>query len=310
MAHAAVVPVQVVVGDAAVPVGSGRAAGDVVHGLEHEGNRARGQQRRLEVIAGEPHAAVPEIVEIDRQRLAVRREHDPLEPGAQGLAARCIAEHRPQVAQRRAHPTLASQHMPAARGDDMQPIARMPDDRLDVPVEEGIQLARELPAHQLGAGQLAPRLGLVALVDVVVREALEEGCSALHRAGGHAPGADRGADEMHGVAALRHPAAEELPVEMAEDESLGAAGRAGHHADVLRLQAAIADVPQGPGAGVDLECSHALGPHGRGAVILPWRSRRKRCGGPNCPRAGWRSRRGWHAPPPTCRRCRSPPSRC
>ena len=199
----------------------------------------------------------------------------------------------------------------------MQPIARMPDDRLDVPVEEGIQLAGELAAHQLGAGHLAPRLGLVVLVDVVVREALEEAGGALHRARGHAPGADGGADEMHGVAALRHPAAEELPVEMAEDESLGAARGACHHADVLRLQAAIADVPQRPGAGVDLQCSHALGPCHRpmyssaeGAVIPPWRSRRTRCEGPNCPRAGWRSRRGSHAPPPTCRRCRLRQSRC
>jgi hypothetical protein len=80
------------------------------------------------------------------------------------------------------------------------------------------------------------------LRDVVALQ-LFEGLQRLAQAGrGHAPGANGGAHQVHGVVRAGQPLAEQEAVQPAEDQPLGAARGGGHHADVGRGQSMVLDV--------------------------------------------------------------------
>jgi hypothetical protein len=199
-----------------------------------------------------------QVVQLQRQRFSGRREHHPLQPCAQGLAAGRIAEHRAQVAERCAPAPFPGQQVPAARRDDVQPVARVRHHLLDLPIEEGAQFGGETPAHLLGARRAPPRFDLVAFADVVARQPFESARRVGQGTGGHAPAADRCADQVHRVLARRQPGSEHLAVEVVEDQALRPAGGAGDGTDVVRAQPAFADVLERARPGIDLECLHAL----------------------------------------------------
>ena len=107
--HGRVVQVQVVVGDAAVPVGAGRRAGNVVHGLQRERDRAAGLQGRVEVGRVQRHLAGAVVVRAKRQRLARVENTTRSSQAPMALRLHRIGEEGPQVTQRRAQAVLAPQ---------------------------------------------------------------------------------------------------------------------------------------------------------------------------------------------------------
>jgi len=94
------------------------------------------------------------------------------------------------------------------------------------------------------------------LRDVVALQPLERAHRLAQAGGGHAPGADRGADQVDRVVGRRQPLAEQEAIERPEDQALRAAGGGRHHADVARRQALAFDVPARRGPGVDAERAH------------------------------------------------------
>jgi len=74
------VQVQVVVSDAAIPIGTGLGAWDVVHRLQHKGNGTAGLHRGHEVVLGQPVLAGTKVLRAKRQR-PLAGKHHPLQPG-------------------------------------------------------------------------------------------------------------------------------------------------------------------------------------------------------------------------------------
>ena len=117
----------------------------------------------------------------------------------------------------------------------------------------------EAPAHALGARALLAGQHVVLLRHVRLGHHVEGvGHAAVGQRGSrHAPGADAGAHEVHGVAAACQPVAEDVAVQAVEDQPLGAAGRRRDEPDVLRAQAAFGQARPGGRAGEDVEGGRA-----------------------------------------------------
>jgi len=75
--------VQVVVGDAAIPVGAARRAGQVVLGLQPEGDGAARQQGAAQVGVGQMHLAAAEVIQLQRQAVARVGKDDALQEAPQ-----------------------------------------------------------------------------------------------------------------------------------------------------------------------------------------------------------------------------------
>jgi hypothetical protein len=140
----------------------------------------------------------------------------------------------------------------------VQAVARVVQHLADAPAVEGLQAFAKALADEVGRGALLAGQQLVVLVDVVVLQPVEGGHGVGQAGGGHAPGADGAAHQVHRLAAAGQPVAEQKAVQRAEDQALGAAGRAGDDADVLRAQAVLLDVAPGGGAGMDAQGFHGL----------------------------------------------------
>ncbi len=253
--HGRVVQVQVVVGDAAVPVGAGRRAGDVVHGVEPERDRAAREDADREVVGGERRAPGAEVMQRERQRLAAVGEHHAFEPRGHRAPAQQIGREGGRVAERRTQPSLASQQMAAAAREHMQTQTRVRQHFMLAAAETLGELRAEHRAD-VRRGRRASRQVVVLLVDVVVRH-LREGRDRIRQARRrHPPRADRRAEQMHAAGSLRQPPAEDELVERHQRQPLRAAGRGRDHAHVVRRQAPLAQQRQRPCAGVDRKGAH------------------------------------------------------
>jgi len=117
----------VIVGDATIPVSAERGTGNVVHGIEPEGNRATRQQRQLQVLGRQRDGPGPIVAHVQRQRIARIGEDHPLQPGAHRLPADRVRRECAQVADRRAQArqraALAPQQAAAATGEHVQATA-------------------------------------------------------------------------------------------------------------------------------------------------------------------------------------------
>ena len=157
----------------------------------------------------------------------------------------------------------------------MQTIARMAQRLVDATAVKGLQALSKSPADLLGAHTLLARQRFVVLVDVVVLQALKRRHRVVQASGGHAPGTNRRAHQVHGLRALRQPVPKNEAVQRPEDQTLGATGCARNDADVLRAQAVFADMGQGFGACVDMEGLHGVECRGsescQGRVHVPRR---------------------------------------
>ena len=89
--HCGVMPVEVVIHQATVPVRSGHRTRNVAHGLEHEGNRSRCQHDRNEVADIELHPPGRQITQGYRQTLTGAGKHRPLQKQTHSLARHSIA---------------------------------------------------------------------------------------------------------------------------------------------------------------------------------------------------------------------------
>ncbi len=126
----------------------------------------------------------------------------------------------------------------------MQVVAWVAQHLVDAPAVKGLQVVAELAAHLLGAGAFGARRQFIVLGDVVALQPLKHGHWVGQRGGGHAPSANRGANQVHRLGALRQPLAKNEAIQRAEDETLGPTGRARNSADVFGPQAVGADVRQ------------------------------------------------------------------
>ena len=84
----------------------------------------------------------------------------------------------------------------------MQAVPRMRQKLLDTPAIEQLQIVSELLTHQRCWYALLSRRQLVVLRDVVALQALQGGHRIVQTGGGHAPGTNRCANQMHGLRTL------------------------------------------------------------------------------------------------------------
>ena len=254
--HRRVVEVQLVVGDATVPIGTTRRAGNVVHRRQQERDRTTRQQAALQVGRRQCNAAAAKVAQRDRQWIARVGKHHPLEPAAHRAAAQGIGRKRAQVSELGAQPTFAPQHMPAAAGEDVQAVARVVQ-QLVVAAPEGFgQLGAEQRTHLRRRGRLAACMRVV-LVDVVVGHVRERVLHVVQAGRGHAPRTDRRPQQVHRVRAGGKPLTEQVLVQRVEHQPLRATGRSGNGVHVLRRQAVLTQVLQRARAGMDTQCFHA-----------------------------------------------------
>ena len=148
---------------------------------------------------------------------------------------------------------FAAKDMAAVRGHDVQPKAWVLQHLLHPPAVKRCEALAKLLAHKISAGAFLARPQFVVLANVVALQALKGLHRIVQAGGGHAPGANRGAHQMHGLRGLRQPLPKNKAVQRPEDQPLGAARRTRHHADVLWLQAVLFKVAARAGAGVKAE---------------------------------------------------------
>ena len=252
LVHGGVVQVQVVVGDAAVPVGAGRRAGDVAHRLQPERDGAASQHAGPQVVGRQRHGMGAVVGQRQRQRVSRVMEHHPLKPAAHPAAVDGIAGKGAQVAQRGAQPAFApQQRMVATAGEHMQAQPGVGQDFLLAALEMLGQLVAEGLAHMAGQRRLAGAV-LVVLGDVVLGQAGQRCVGVVQAGAGHAPRADGGAQQVHRLAGLWQPVSEEVTVERVQGQALGPARGGGNHPHVGRSQALFTQVLAGLRAGPDL----------------------------------------------------------
>ncbi len=138
----------------------------------------------------------------------------------------------------------------------MQPVARVVQHLVDASAEEAPQVGAKARADLVGAVPLLARRQFVVLGDVVALQPRQRGQGLVQAGGGHAPGPDGRAHQVHRLGAARQPVAKDEAVQRPEDQALGAAGRGGNDAHVLRAQAVLFDVGAGRGAGIEAQGRH------------------------------------------------------
>src|SRR5574343_136094 len=250
------VQVQVVVGDAAVPISTGRRPRNVVHRLQHERDRAAGLHRRHEVGFGQAVLAGAKVGGSKGQRTMAGKHH-PLQPCPKRRPCHGIAQVRARIAQRRAQRVLALQHMAPAGGHHMQAVTRVLQHLGHAPAIERLKAVSKLAADLLGRHPLLAGRQFVVLVDVVVLEPLKGGHRFIQAGRGHAPGANRCAHQMHRPARLGQPLPKNEPVQWSKNQALGATGSRRNDTDVLGFEPMFTNMRLGLGAGMDVERLHA-----------------------------------------------------
>ena len=138
----------------------------------------------------------------------------------------------------------------------MQPIPGVLQHLVDAPAVKTMQIGFEILAHLVGCGPCLTWQELIVLVDVGIFQCLEFTHRVVQASRRHAPGANRGADQIHRLGAARQPLAKQVTVHGTQDQALGAACSPGDHADVLRQQAMLGHVGPGFGTSVNLQGFH------------------------------------------------------
>ena len=137
----------------------------------------------------------------------------------------------------------------------MQPVARVPEDLRLVHAQLAVQFGAEHRADVAGFGRLARGM-VVCLVDVGLAQPMKTRHRIGQAGGGHAPGADGGTEQVHGVVAVGQPMAEEVAVERPQHQALGPASGGRNDAHIGRLQPPLAQAVQGGGTRMDLQGVH------------------------------------------------------
>ena len=247
---------QVIVGDAAVPVSATRRAGDVVHGLQPERDRTTGQQRGLEIAGIERDLATAEIIQWHRHARTRPGKNHPLDPVPKRAARQQIGSEGAGIAQRRAQAPFPAQDMAAARSEDMQAKPRMTEQMGLAPAKALRQLARKVAADQFRSRAFTGQ-AVVALIHIVMRQPGKLGlgllCIARQAGRRHTPGADRSAEQMHLMAAVCQPVTEDELIQRAEDQPFRPASSGRDQLYILRPQATLGQASQGTRAGEDLQ---------------------------------------------------------
>ena len=147
------------------------------------------------------------------------------------------------------------QQPPTAAGNDVQPETRVAQHLRSAVAQALLQMAAEV----LGDGPCrghAAGLVRVGLGDVVLGQ-LRQRRPGVGQAGrGHAPGAYRRADQVHGVLHAGQPVAEDKAVQRQQRQTLGPTGCGGDGPHVTGREAVFAQVAQGHRPGVDLQRLH------------------------------------------------------
>ena len=251
-----VIQVQVVVGDAAVPIRARRRARNVVHGRQgRTGSSSSRAGRGASCSAVRwPHCACGSQA-VAAATVRAGRKTPRVPTNRPWLCGSLCCGKSAQVAQRRAQPALAPQQMPTAAGEYMQAKARMAQHLGLVPAKALRKLlSRTALAHCCSAGG---RTGQMRrnVVDVVVRHPREAGAGSPGRPWPCAKRRwTRPADESSGAAG--QPVAENETVQRVQDQALGATGRSRDDAHVIRSKAMRLKRTQRARAGMDRQGFH------------------------------------------------------
>ena len=247
-----VVQVQVVVGDAAIPIRAPGCAGNIVNRLQHKRDGATGLQAGHEIGGTQGHLARAVVVAGKGQRSVLAGKHHALQPGAHGLALHHVAEKSAEVPQGRAPGVFTRQQVAPARGHHVQLVARVVQHFIHTVAIEGLQVTAKQLAHVLGAGPLFTRLQGVMLVNVVMLQAGKGRQRIIQTRRGHAPRAYGRPNQVHRLAGLRQPVAKDEAVQRPENKSLRATGGSRQSTNIARLQPMLGHVAPCQGAGVDV----------------------------------------------------------
>ena len=192
-----IVQVQVVVGQATVPISTGWCARNVVNRLQHKRNGTAGLQGQIEIGVAQIELARWIVAAVKRQGCSRRREDDALEPAAKSPALHQITEPGTHKAQCGAIALLASEQLAPVRREDVQPKAGMRKYFLNTPVVKGSQTLTKQAAYRGSRWSLLTGIQFIVLTDVVMFKP-QESCYRFIQAGcSHAPRANRSTDQMH-----------------------------------------------------------------------------------------------------------------
>ena len=238
----AVVQVQVIVDDAAVAVSAGFRPRHVPYALQHQRDRAGGQQGRPEVVRLQRHMHGRQVGKLPERAVAAgAMENDPGQPPPQQPPADEVAECRGGEAEQLQARVLGPAQTGTADGENMQPHPGMGD-----------QLVLPMRTQQLGqyprgfpADDGRRRVCAIALLDVAALQPLDGRGRIGHGQAGHAPAADRGADGMQRPAAATEEFAEYEAIERGQDQPLRTAGGASQDGDAIGRKAIGANLGQG-----------------------------------------------------------------
>lgn len=153
--------------------------------------------------------------------------------------------------------------MHAAAGEEVQAKARVAQQLVAASAQMTGETRAEGTADRGGAGlahraatctRLRERFGVeIALLDVMARHLGKRRVGIGQAGAGHAPGADRGAEQVDRRTLARQPMAEEEAIERIQDEPLRPARGAGHGEHVRGCQAAFAQLRACDRAGEDAQ---------------------------------------------------------
>ena len=96
------------------------------------------------------------------------------------------------------------------------------------------------------------------LGDVVALQPFKRRYRVIQAGGGHAPGTNGSAHQVHRLAGLRQPLAKDETVQRTEDQPFGAARCGGDDPDVLGLETVLADMDQRFGACMNVQRFHVF----------------------------------------------------
>ena len=148
---------------------------------------------------------------------------------------------------------LVVQDVFAARGDHMQAKAGVLEHFANAPAIKGVQALAKRVTHLLRTGAALASRRFVALVDVVVLQALKALDRMVQACCGHAPRANRGTHQVDRLGALGQPFAKQKTVEWPQDQALGATCSTRNDPHVLGLEAMVLEVGPRFGASEDMQ---------------------------------------------------------
>lgn len=138
----------------------------------------------------------------------------------------------------------------------MQAVARVLQHLGHTPTVKSLQVLPKQRAYARCGRPLFTRQKRVVLVDVVVLQPLERRHRIIQAGGGHAPGTNRGAHQIHRLARLRQPVTKNELVQRPQNQAFRATGGGRHGTHVAALKAVARQIRQRLGAGANALCFH------------------------------------------------------